>query len=57
MKRTAIDGFCLYWLFRCLLTMDGLYDNAKLETIQGVVTEWAWRNPHCALRRCKRTGR
>src|SRR5438046_9582289 len=25
------------------------YDNNKIETIQGVVTEWAWRNPHCAL--------
>src|SRR5437870_3320900 len=25
------------------------YDNNKIETIQGTVTEWAWRNPHCAL--------
>jgi len=25
------------------------YDNSKIETIQGTVSEWAWRNPHCAL--------
>ena len=25
------------------------YDNGKLEELKGVVTEWAWRNPHCAL--------
>ena len=25
------------------------YDNGKIETIQGAVSEWAWRNPHCAL--------
>ena len=25
------------------------YDNGKIETIQGTVSEWAWRNPHCAL--------
>ena len=25
------------------------YDNAKVEELKGVVTEWAWRNPHCAL--------
>jgi hypothetical protein len=25
------------------------YDEKKIETIQGTVTEWAWRNPHCAL--------
>ena len=25
------------------------YDNSKIEELQGVITEWAWRNPHCAL--------
>ena len=25
------------------------YDNGKVEELKGVVTEWAWRNPHCAL--------
>lgn len=25
------------------------YDNGKIEELKGVVTEWAWRNPHCAL--------
>ncbi len=25
------------------------YDNGKIEELNGVVTEWAWRNPHCAL--------
>lgn len=25
------------------------YDNSKVEELNGVVTEWAWRNPHCAL--------
>jgi len=25
------------------------YDNSKVESIQGTVSEWAWRNPHCAL--------
>src|SRR2546428_450844 len=25
------------------------YDNGKVEEIKGTVTEWAWRNPHCAL--------
>src|SRR5256885_4662568 len=25
------------------------YDNGKIEEIKGTVTEWAWRNPHCAL--------
>src|SRR5438093_12610169 len=25
------------------------YDNSKIETIQGTVSEWAWRNPHYAL--------
>ena len=25
------------------------YDNGKIEELKGTVTEWAWRNPHCAL--------
>jgi hypothetical protein len=25
------------------------YDTSRIETIQGTVSEWAWRNPHCAL--------
>lgn len=25
------------------------YDNGKIEELKGVVSEWAWRNPHCAL--------
>jgi hypothetical protein len=25
------------------------YDNSKIEELEGTVTEWAWRNPHCAL--------
>ena len=25
------------------------YDNSKITTIQGTVTEWTWRNPHVAL--------
>ena len=25
------------------------YDNGKVEELKGVITEWAWRNPHCAL--------
>ena len=25
------------------------YDNGKIEELKGVITEWAWRNPHCAL--------
>jgi hypothetical protein len=27
----------------------GSYDETKIVTMTGVVTEWAWRNPHCAL--------
>lgn len=27
----------------------GAYDASKLFTIEGTVTEWAWRNPHVAL--------
>ena len=25
------------------------YDNGKIETVDGTVTEWAYRNPHAAL--------
>ncbi len=25
------------------------YDNSKLMTVQGTITEWAYRNPHAAL--------
>lgn len=25
------------------------YDAGKLETVEGTVTEWAWRNPHVVL--------
>ncbi len=27
----------------------GAYDDSRLFTIEGTVTEWAWRNPHVAL--------
>ena len=27
----------------------GTYDASKLVTIEGTVTEWAWRNPHVVL--------
>ena len=27
----------------------GMYDVSKLSTIEGTVTEWAWRNPHVVL--------
>ena len=52
MKRTAIAFLVLFVLAVPLLAHHGRgasYDNNKLETIQGVITEWAWRNPHCAL--------
>ena len=25
------------------------YDDSKIITVKGIVTEWAWRNPHVAL--------
>jgi hypothetical protein len=52
MKRSAIAFLVLFVVTVPLLAHHGRgasYDDKKLETINGVVTEWAWRNPHCAL--------
>jgi len=52
MKRSAIAFLVLFVVTVPLLAHHGRgasYDDKKIETIQGVVTEWAWRNPHCAL--------
>jgi len=52
MRRSAIAFLILFVTVVPLLAHHGRgasYDDKKLETIQGVVTEWAWRNPHCAL--------
>ena len=52
MKRLIIAFFVLSALSLPLLAHHGRgasYDNSKVVTIQGVVTEWAFRNPHAAL--------
>ena len=52
MKRSAIAFLVLFVFAVPLLAHHGRgasYDNNKLQTIQGTISEWAWRNPHCAL--------
>jgi len=57
MRRISIASSALL-LMMLLLTVapvfahhgrGGQYDDSKIQTIQGTVSEWAWRNPHCAL--------
>src|SRR6266481_2785463 len=59
MNRTLIDrwGYILALIVVALLTVPAFghhgrgasYDNDKIQEIKGTVTEWVWRNPHCAL--------
>jgi len=52
MKRSALAFLVLFVSSVPLLGHHGRgasYDNNKIQTIEGTVTEWAWRNPHCAL--------
>ena len=52
MKRLAIAFFVLFAVTLPLRAHHGRgasYDNTKVVTVQGVITEWAFRNPHAAL--------
>jgi Family of unknown function (DUF6152) len=52
MKRTAIVFLILSVMAVPLLAHHGRgasYDNSKIMTLQGTITEWAFRNPHAAL--------
>ena len=59
MDRTTLTrlGSVLVLIFVALIAVPAFahhgrgasYDNGKIEELKGVITEWAWRNPHCAL--------
>jgi hypothetical protein len=52
MKRFVITFFVLFAITVPLLAHHGRgasYDNSKVQTVQGVITEWAFRNPHAAM--------
>jgi hypothetical protein len=52
MKRTVITLLVLFAAALPLVAHHGRgasYDNSKIATVEGVITEWAFRNPHAAL--------
>ena len=52
MKRTVITFLVLSIMIVPLLAHHGRgasYDNSKVMTVKGAITEWAFRNPHAAL--------
>ena len=52
MKRTVITFLVLSIMTVPLLAHHGRgasYDNTKVMTVKGTITEWAFRNPHAAL--------
>jgi hypothetical protein len=52
MKRTLFTFLVLFIMTLPLLAHHGRgasYDNGKVMTIKGTITEWAFRNPHAAL--------
>ena len=52
MKRTVIAFLILLVMTIPLVAHHGRgasYDNSKVLTVKGTITEWAFRNPHAAL--------